>query len=239
MLYWVLKRGILGPLLTSIYDPWVEGLEHVPETGGAIWFNPRSVKAKPRGAKKISGLYAIILGLAYKKLRAALVDYRTKHDLNLLGFGDLSNERVARLCDIPLAIAPLAKKRDYNEPFFFDQPPPPSLLEKMRRDFARLGMRIIQGGRFYHLVGQSDKGMAITKLRQWYKETLEGPVTIIGLGDSPNDIALFEAADIPVLIKRHDGKYHPQVRTAIKTRLAGDIGPAGWNRAVLKILGGL
>ena len=37
MLYWVLKRGILGPLLTSIYDPWVEGLEHVPETGGAIF----------------------------------------------------------------------------------------------------------------------------------------------------------------------------------------------------------
>ena len=37
MLYWVLKRGILGPLLTSLYDPWVEGLEHVPETGGAIF----------------------------------------------------------------------------------------------------------------------------------------------------------------------------------------------------------
>jgi len=37
VLYWVLKKGVLGPLLTSIYDPWVEGLEHVPDTGGAIF----------------------------------------------------------------------------------------------------------------------------------------------------------------------------------------------------------
>jgi 1-acyl-sn-glycerol-3-phosphate acyltransferase len=37
VLYWVLKKGLLGPLLKSVYDPWVEGLEHVPETGGAIF----------------------------------------------------------------------------------------------------------------------------------------------------------------------------------------------------------
>jgi 1-acyl-sn-glycerol-3-phosphate acyltransferase len=33
----VLKKGVLGPLLNAVYDPWVEGLEHVPETGGAIF----------------------------------------------------------------------------------------------------------------------------------------------------------------------------------------------------------
>ncbi len=37
MLYWVLKKGLLGPALKAMYDPWVEGLEHVPETGGAIF----------------------------------------------------------------------------------------------------------------------------------------------------------------------------------------------------------
>jgi 1-acyl-sn-glycerol-3-phosphate acyltransferase len=37
VLYWVLKKGVLGPLLKAVYDPWVEGLEHVPETGGAIF----------------------------------------------------------------------------------------------------------------------------------------------------------------------------------------------------------
>jgi 1-acyl-sn-glycerol-3-phosphate acyltransferase len=37
VLYWVLKKGLLGPTLRGIYDPWVEGLEHVPATGGAIF----------------------------------------------------------------------------------------------------------------------------------------------------------------------------------------------------------
>lgn len=36
MLYWVLKKGVLGPVLKTAFAPWVEGLEHVPETGGAI-----------------------------------------------------------------------------------------------------------------------------------------------------------------------------------------------------------
>ena len=37
MLYWVLKKGLLGPALKAIYDPWVEGLDNVPASGGAIF----------------------------------------------------------------------------------------------------------------------------------------------------------------------------------------------------------
>ena len=36
MLYWILKRVVLGPLLRVIFRPQVEGLEHVPADGAAI-----------------------------------------------------------------------------------------------------------------------------------------------------------------------------------------------------------
>ena len=36
MLYWTLKRVLLGPLLRVLFRPWVEGGEHVPRQGGAI-----------------------------------------------------------------------------------------------------------------------------------------------------------------------------------------------------------
>ena len=36
MFYWVLKRIVLGPVLRALFRPWVRGLEHVPDTGGAI-----------------------------------------------------------------------------------------------------------------------------------------------------------------------------------------------------------
>ena len=37
MFYWVLKTVILGPILRLLFRPWVEGAEHIPETGPAIF----------------------------------------------------------------------------------------------------------------------------------------------------------------------------------------------------------
>jgi len=34
--YWFLKRVIVGPLVYAFFRPWVKGLEHVPDEGGAI-----------------------------------------------------------------------------------------------------------------------------------------------------------------------------------------------------------
>lgn len=36
MLYWLLKRVLVGPALRTVFRPTVEGLEHVPEEGPAI-----------------------------------------------------------------------------------------------------------------------------------------------------------------------------------------------------------
>jgi mannosyl-3-phosphoglycerate phosphatase len=214
----------------GLTDPFIS------ETGGAIWFHPAHTPTKPTGAGKLAGLYAIVLGLPYRTLRGALIEYRTTAKLEIIGFGDLPAEQVGKLCAVPAQVAPLVKQRDFDEPFIFAQPPTTKTIDDMRRHFSRRGMRIIQGGRFYHLVGDTDKGTAIHRLRQWYEKQTGARVTIIGLGDSPNDISLFAAADIPILVKRHDGRYDPRVRAAIKTRLAGAVGPAGWNRAVLHVL---
>ncbi|WP_035812733.1 lysophospholipid acyltransferase family protein [Jiangella gansuensis] len=36
MFYWLMKSVFLGPILRLIYRPWAEGVENVPERGGAI-----------------------------------------------------------------------------------------------------------------------------------------------------------------------------------------------------------
>ncbi len=36
MFYLFMKRFIVGPLVTVFFRPWVKGIEHIPETGGAI-----------------------------------------------------------------------------------------------------------------------------------------------------------------------------------------------------------
>ena len=37
MFYWFLKLFVLGPLLRTLFRPWVKGLENVPESGGVIF----------------------------------------------------------------------------------------------------------------------------------------------------------------------------------------------------------
>jgi len=36
LFYWLLKRVVLGPLLRTLFRPWVKGLDHIPTSGGAI-----------------------------------------------------------------------------------------------------------------------------------------------------------------------------------------------------------
>ena len=36
MLYWMLKRVFIGPVLRVLFRPWVEGIEHIPKEGPAI-----------------------------------------------------------------------------------------------------------------------------------------------------------------------------------------------------------
>jgi 1-acyl-sn-glycerol-3-phosphate acyltransferase len=34
--YWLMKHWVIGPLLTTVFRPWVKGLENVPRTGPLI-----------------------------------------------------------------------------------------------------------------------------------------------------------------------------------------------------------
>ena len=36
MFYWLMKHWVIGPLLTTVFRPWVKGLENVPRTGPHI-----------------------------------------------------------------------------------------------------------------------------------------------------------------------------------------------------------
>lgn len=37
MFYWFLKTVLVGPVLKLLFRPWVQGEEHIPETGGVIF----------------------------------------------------------------------------------------------------------------------------------------------------------------------------------------------------------
>ncbi|MBC7363711.1 MAG: HAD-IIB family hydrolase [Candidatus Aminicenantes bacterium] len=105
------------------------------------------------------------------------------------------------------------------------------ILSEIKKEAKRYGLKIIEGGRFYHLTGNNDKGRAVRLLRKLYRLKY-GRIITIGLGDSANDWPMLKAVDYPVLVARPDGSHAnlpSGVKNVYKTRQPG---PEGWAEAL-------
>ena len=208
----------------------------IAENGSAIFWPKRATPLRPHGAREKDGLWVRELGLPYAVVRRRLVEFRAETGAPCEGFGDWSAETVARMADIPLAMAPLAKKREYDEPFIFRPTPSDSVIQNHLRHLTADGMSVVTGGRFFHLVGKVDKGLAVAELIRWFGSNAKVKPRTIAFGDSPNDWPMMSACDIGVAVKRPDGRYHAGLRAHKGIRLAGAPGPEGFNRMVLRLL---
>jgi mannosyl-3-phosphoglycerate phosphatase len=203
----------------------------ISENGGAI-FIPMGYFSHKLGIEKEKGNYFVIeLGTPYSHLREILNRIRKSLQLNLKGFGDLSPEELVTLCGFSPEEAWLAKKREYDEPFLLGDE---NAIEKIRKMASLSNLQITRGGRFFHLMGENDKGKALKRLTDIYKEKTEH-IKTIGLGESLNDLPMLQAADHPVLVQKPDGSYDPEVRLP-NLHLAPGVGPVGWNESVLELL---
>jgi len=179
------------------------------------------------------GQYAIIeLGTRYAALRRFLVEARTRIDPAIRGFGDMTVDEIAGLCGFSRAEAEMAARREYDEPFVMAGGE--EALGNLEREALLSGLKVIRGGRFYHLIGGSDKGKAVRLLRRLF-ETERGRVEAVALGDSRNDIDMLAAVDRAVLVQKWNGTYEDNINIPGVIYAPG-AGPEGWNRAVMALL---
>jgi mannosyl-3-phosphoglycerate phosphatase len=203
----------------------------ISENGGAI-FIPKGYFSHKFCFEREKNIYLVIeLGTPYAQLREILNRIRNSLRLELKGFGDLSPEEVARLCGLSPEEARLAKKREYDEPFLLDEE---SAIKKIQKMASLSNLQVTRGGRFFHLMGENNKGEALRLLTDIYREKAEH-IETIALGDSLNDLSMLRAADHPVLVQKPDGSYDPEVNLP-NLNLAPGIGPTGWRKAVLQLL---
>jgi mannosyl-3-phosphoglycerate phosphatase len=212
---------------------WRERLaNHHPfivENGGALYI-PEGYFPPPFQAPASRYGYAVIeLGTRYPDLVEMLRQASAEAGCRVVGFNDLTAEALARMCDMPVAEAALAKSREYDEPFRIIDGPRDALLAAIVRRKGRL----LRGGRFYHLVGANDKVHCVNLLTHFYQRAF-GAVDTIGLGDALNDSAFLNAVDTPILLKSPDTD---RLMAAVpRGRLIASSGPAGWNEAILSVL---
>ena len=155
--------------------------------------------------------------------------YKKKLNLSFIGFSEMSAKQVADCTGLTLEKATKAKQREFSEPLLWQDSE--EKLIKLTEVMASHGLQLIKGGRFVHLMGQSNKGLALKVLADYYHQAWQQPVETMALGDGNNDVPLLEASDYPVII-RSPVNPAPVVKHK-KVFITQENGPVGWNRAVL------
>ena len=211
----------------GIKDPFIS------ENGAAIFIPEGYFDFPYEYSKRRDGYNVIELGTDYSVLRATLEKIRKETGYKILGFGDMSAEELARDCGLSLREAELAKQREYDEAFRILD----GVAAEVLRRIEEAGLNHTRGGRYFHIMGNNDKGKAVRILTDLYAKKF-GKVQTIGIGDSLNDLPMLEAVDVPVLVKKPDGTYDSDVVVRLKGRLvkADGIGPEGWRKAMEELV---
>ncbi|MFK8014740.1 MAG: HAD-IIB family hydrolase [Gammaproteobacteria bacterium] len=167
-------------------------------------------------------------------LQREFVELRRECDVSCSAFFELGTEGIVRATGLTPAQAELANQRDASEPVLWQDTP--EALTTFCDRAEQAGLRCLRGGRFVHLMGQTDKVDAMTSLLAAYRqEWSSNSVTSVALGDSPNDLGMLQAADIAVVIPAHhdvamDLPGHANVLRPSQR------GPEGWRTAMQTIL---
>jgi mannosyl-3-phosphoglycerate phosphatase len=178
----------------------------------------------------------IDLGRPYPEITAALDSLAEESGIQVRGFHHLTAREVSEKTGLPLEDARLARKREYDEPFFFVRE-----RAEDRSRFLRLARRrgfdVAKGGRFWHFFSGSDKGAAVRRLMSLYRRKA-GVWRSAALGDAANDLPMLHAVDRAVLLPAPDGTFdRALLRRLTPTAVKGSApGPEGWNEAVLSLL---
>lgn len=205
----------------SIHEPFIV------ENGAGIFIPAECVLAKGLAYKE--DWLKVSHAKAYIELRLFFND--AKREFAIRGFGDMEVAEVMQLTGLDEESALNAMKRDFSEPFLFEDE---RELASFKKKANEEGLDVVKGGRFFHLVslGQ-DKAHAMLCLTHMYDEYHSYTHRKIALGDSANDFTMIKEAEVGVLIPHHSGSYAPLKADGIT--LAKYPGPQGFNAAIKEI----
>lgn len=211
----------------------------ITENGGGI-FIPKNYFDITPGRKNMAGCttgplevretgdyYVIRLGASYRELRRAVATLR-EQGFVIRGFGDMTADEISLLTGLCADETLMALERDFDEPFVFkgDEQALVSAIGKMGLSCTK--------GKFFHILGDNDKGKAVAILEGFYREKF-GDILSVAVGDSPNDLPMLMVVDHPVIVRKPGGYYEPIIDLPGMIRAEG-VGPEGWNKEILKLL---
>ena len=215
---------------------WIEHLGNrhpfIVENGSAIYipedYEPFMAQLESESGIERQGAYRVITtGAPIELLRV----FKRAWNPDALDLTECSLETAMVITGLGEREAREAQDRQYSLPLQFAD----SRQEKEYVQAAmQAGFGILRGGRFLHHMGATDKGQSMLRLKRLYERVYDCPCWTIALGDSPNDQAMLEAADVAVVVASPSSeRLNPQHSKLLRTQQSA---PDGWVEGVAKAL---
>lgn len=200
----------------------------IVENGAALFIPCGYQKFNLDFLKDLNDKKVLIFGKTYSQILNFYNLY--KEEFGMLGFSDMSDQDVCALTGLSSEDVHYAKKRDFTEPFILKES---SKLQRLENLAATYNIKITQGGRFFHLIGEKqDKGIAVKKSIELFEQLYKQKINSIALGDGKNDISMLKVVMIPIVIQNYKGEYVELNQKNIQK--SSFQGSKGWNEMVLK-----
>lgn len=156
-------------------------------------------------------------GIKVDTIRKDLYELTEKTGVSIELFRNMNDKNLHKVTNLPYHLIPLAKDREFSEPFRVLSGDPARLEEEL----SSLGYQIRWGGKFYQLTRGCSKGRAVNLIRKHINNYA------IGIGDSENDYPMLDECDYPVILNsNNNGPY----------RTFKGCGPEIWKSVIKKIL---
>jgi D-glycerate 3-kinase len=204
------------------------------ENGAAVFIPVGYFESQPEGTTTQGDFWVKAFVEPRAQWQALIEKIRPQYADQFITFSDAGVEGIMEMTGLSEVSASKAAQRQYGEPMsWLGTPEQKSLCINA---LNKMGAHILEGGRFVHVSGKSDKGVALTWLKNIYQLHSSKQVTSMALGDSHNDKAMLEIADYAVII-RSPVHAPPTINREKQLITTTKYGPAGWAEAVNEIIG--
>lgn len=204
----------------------------IVENGAAVYIPHGFLPQKPQGALWSDGYWCKSFTSFRSHWLQIIEGLNQSFEGQFTSFSKMSLNEIVDATGLSIKDAELAAQRQFGEPVLFTG------TDEQKRAFIASaesrGANVLEGGRFIHICGNVNKGQAMNWLADTikYQFNLNKKPRTIALGDSGNDIAMLEQADIGIRI-RTPIKPPPELKSP-----KGDIitssayGPEGWAETI-------
>lgn len=124
-----------------------------------------------------------------------------------------------------------AMKRDFSLPFLWKGDK--NTLNQFKAYVISKKFKILEGGRFYHLIGNTDKGKALKFFLNMYKNSDDlNNVLTIAIGDSQNDNEMLLESQFSGIVKSASNK-SIDMKNKNNTFYSSSSAPIGWQEVLM------